>query len=260
MDKSLQNDFNDLVARFNASSVPKGQLALPGAPKAAPTLDSMQQQLAAAKAALLASLPPKQREELARKHFGKSANEVIASGSASAAPAAGGLFGTAPQPQTTQPSTGSGLFGNATSAAPSTGGLFGNATANAQPAQQAGSTGTPAQPSTGGGLFGGLNSNTTQNTQPATGGGLFGNNTASAAQPQQQQTGGLFGSSTANNAQPQQQTGGLFGASTTNNAQPQQQTGGLFGASTQAAQPAQNTSAFGSSILGAGNQQNNNAL
>ncbi|KAK6224189.1 hypothetical protein LQW54_000338 [Pestalotiopsis sp. IQ-011] len=260
MDKSLQNDFNDLVARFNASSVPKGQLALPGAPKAAPTLDSMQQQLAAAKAALLASLPPKRREELARKHFGKSANEVIASGSASAAPAAGGLFGTASQPQTTQPSTGSGLFGNATSAAPSTGGLFGNATANAQPAQQAGSTGTPAQPSTGGGLFGGLNSNTTQNTQPATGGGLFGNNTASAAQPQQQQTGGLFGSSTANNTQPQQQTGGLFGATTTNNAQPQQQTGGLFGASTQTAQPAQNTSAFGSSILGAGNQQNNNAF
>lgn len=159
----------------------------------------------------------------------------------SAAPSAGGLFGTASQPQTTQPSTGSGLFGAASSAAPSTGGLFGNAAATPQPA--AGTT----QQSTGSGLFGSLNPNAnTQNAQAAQAGGqLFGNAPSNAAQPQQQT--GLFGSSTANNTQPQQQ-------------QQQQQTTGLFGASTQTAQPAQNTSAFGSSILGGGNQQNSNAF
>ncbi|ETS73641.1 hypothetical protein PFICI_14587 [Pestalotiopsis fici W106-1] len=195
----------------------------------------MRRMLAEAKETLLAARAKKEAMKMAAI---QNANIHVASGSASsAAPSAGGLFGTASQPQTTQPSTGSGLFGGGSSAAPSTGGLFGNA--SAQPAQAA--AGTTAQ-SAGSGLFGSLNTNTnTQNTQQPTGGGLFGN-------------------STANTAQPQQQTGGLFGSSTANNNQPQQQTGGLFGASTQTAQPAQNTSAFGSSILGAGNQQNSNAF
>lgn len=203
----------------------------------------LRRMLAEAKAELMANRA--KRDTLVQQKANavqQTVNKFLSSGSASsAAPSAGGLFGTASQPQTTQPSTGSGLFGAASSAAPSTGGLFGNAAATPQPA--AGTT----QQSTGSGLFGSLNPNAnTQNAQAAQAGGqLFGNAPSNAAQPQQQT--GLFGSSTANNTQPQQQ-------------QQQQQTTGLFGASTQTAQPAQNTSAFGSSILGGGNQQNSNAL
>ncbi|KAF7519641.1 hypothetical protein G7054_g13026 [Neopestalotiopsis clavispora] len=203
----------------------------------------LRRMLAEAKAELMANRA--KRDTLVQQKANavqQTVNKFLSSGSASsAAPSAGGLFGTASQPQTTQPSTGSGLFGAASSAAPSTGGLFGNAAATPQPAAET------TQQSTGSGLFGSLNPNAnTQNAQPAQAGGqLFGNAPSNAAQPQQQT--GLFGSSTANNTQPQQQ-------------QQQQQTTGLFGASTQTAQPAQNTSAFGSSILGGGNQQNSNAF
>ncbi|KAK6434391.1 hypothetical protein LTR95_009428, partial [Oleoguttula sp. CCFEE 5521] len=88
----------------------------------------------------------------------------------------GGLFGSAPQNDTTG---GGGLFGN-NAAKPASGGLFGGST-----------TGT------GGGLFG---NNQQQNTGAST--SLFGGG------QQTQQTGGLFG-----NTQAKPATGGLFGAS-----------------------------------------------
>ncbi|KAK2594608.1 Nucleoporin nup49/NSP49 (Nuclear pore protein nup49/NSP49) [Conoideocrella luteorostrata] len=122
----------------------------------------------------------------------------------------GGLFGS------TQPKTGTGLFGSstaATSAAPvqpsAAGGLFGGA-ASSQPAQQGGNT--------GGGLFGGVS--TQQQTQQPSTGGLFGSNVTAQgpqqqqqAQTQQQTGGGLFGGSIANTQS--STTGGLFGQTQT---------------------------------------------
>lgn len=215
------------------------------------------------------------------------------------APAAGGLFGSAPAANATtgfggaaqpQNSTGGGLFGGG-------GGGFGQ---NNTQQQQ------PSNPS-GGGLFGGgggaFGSNAQQNqpkpglfgAAPAatSGGGLFGGNN----QNQQQQSGGLFGGNNNNN---QQQSGGLFGnqpkpaanlfgGSTPNNAstggglfgglgnnnntqQQQQQGGGLFGQSNQQAKPSlfggmnastnnnNNNNAAGNSLFGASNNNNGGSL
>ncbi|ORY59678.1 uncharacterized protein BCR38DRAFT_445202 [Pseudomassariella vexata] len=143
-----------------------------------------------------------------------SANTLFGT-SSSQAPAAGGLFGSASQTQTTQPAAGTSLFGNAASTTPKTGGLFGNTgtTAAAQPQ----STGTS-------GIFGSAGT-----TVAGGGGGLFGS--AASSQPQQQTSGGLFGSANNNAAQPAQQqtTSGMFGGATQN--QSQTQGGGLFGGS-----------------------------
>ncbi|KAH6661001.1 hypothetical protein BKA67DRAFT_72329 [Truncatella angustata] len=180
-----------------------------------------------------------------------SANNLFGAPSTSAAPAGGGLFANASQPQTTQPATASGLFGTAsnTTPAPSTGGLFGStaATATTQPAQPPGASSgglfgsntAQTQPTMGSALFGGQTNSTNQAAQPAPGGGLFGNTSTTNQPGQQPATGqGLFGNANTNNAQPQQQ-------------QQQQQTGGLFGNT----QPTQGSSLFASSLLGGGNQQ-----
>ncbi|KAF2121119.1 hypothetical protein BDV96DRAFT_483642 [Lophiotrema nucula] len=150
---------------------------------------------------------------------------------------AGGLFGSASQPQT------GGLFGGSTTAQasqpPQTASLFGQAQAS-QP-QSAGLFGNkPAATgaSTGGGLFGGaLGGNTqTQNQTQSTSqsGGLF-----NLGQPPKPASTGLYGASTQQSTAPslfgntnaaQNQTGslGLFGSTQQNQPQQQQQTG-LFG-------------------------------
>ncbi|KAK9419352.1 hypothetical protein SUNI508_01329 [Seiridium unicorne] len=161
-------------------------------------------------------------ESLANAHDKPSGN------ASSAAPPAGGLFGTASQASTTQPSTAPGLFGTTSSAAPSTGGLFGSL-----------NTATSSQP--------------TQAAGPSSGTNAFG---SSLGQPQQQAGSNPFGQINNNqNAQPPA-GGGLFNTNTANTAQPQHQAGGMFNTNTQASQQAQNSTPFGSSILGGTAQQN----
>ncbi|KAH8194560.1 hypothetical protein TruAng_011270 [Truncatella angustata] len=196
------------------------------------------------------------------------------------------------------PSTGGGLFGNASPnpnqnntatapAAPASGGLFGGLLGGNKPAGSGGlfggapTTTTPAPAM--GGLFGAPNTSNTQsnpgntsspfggalnlntagntNTNTSTGGGLFGNNNPAAQPPAG--TSLLGGLGTQNNPAV---GGGLFGGAT---AQPQSNTGGgLFGAST--INQASNTGALGlgqytnnqagQSLLGLGaSQANRNA-
>lgn len=155
----------------------------------------------------------------------------------------GGGFGsgTSTFGNTTNTSTGGGLFGSTTSTSSPFGG-------NQQQQQNTGSTfggfgqqNTQQNQNTGGGLFGGSFGSNTQNQQKP--GGLFGNTASTTG-------GGLFGNQT--NQQNQSTGGGLFG-----NTGNQQQGGSLFGnkpASTgtglfgnTTAQPSTNT---GSSIFG----------
>ncbi|KAI9052907.1 hypothetical protein LZ554_003179 [Drepanopeziza brunnea f. sp. 'monogermtubi'] len=153
---------------------------------------------------------------------------MFASSTTTSAPQTGGLFGSAAA--TSAPAAG-GLFGAAP--APATGGLFGGAgTATTQPQAVGGlfgSAATTTQPQTGG-LFGNAPS-----TQPAQTGGLFGASTA-ASQPQQ--AGGLFGAAAA--AAPAQNSasgGGLFASLNANQNKP---AGSMFGGSTAQNQQSQN--------------------
>lgn len=127
------------------------------------------------------------------------------------------LFGN-----TTQPATGSGIFGSTNPPQqPQTtgGGVFGNATStslfggNAQPAAM-----------TGGNIFG------STVTQPATSGSIFGG-TSQPTNPQQQPSaGGLFGASNATT----QPAANLFGSTATTTPA---QGSGLFGTSTSSSNP-----------------------
>ncbi|KAL2032966.1 hypothetical protein VTO58DRAFT_106138 [Aureobasidium pullulans] len=152
-----------------------------------------------------------------------------------------GLFGQAPA-ASSQPQQSGGLFGasTATSQPQQSGGLFGNTSAApaAKPTlslfgntQSSTSTSQPQQQQSGG-LFGGATAN---NNNTSTTGGLFG---GAAANNTSSNTGGMFGSSTQNQAQPQNNNAGLFGA-------PKPAPPGLFGSST--AQQSNNN--FGSSLL-----------
>ncbi|KAG0659037.1 hypothetical protein C6P46_005333 [Rhodotorula mucilaginosa] len=169
-----------------------------------------------------------------------------------AAPATGGLFGSAGgatggfgQPATSQPAAGGGLFGAATSQPQQTGGLFGSAsTGNAfgQPAASSapafGGFGAAAapKPATTGFSFG------ASTTTPASSGGLFGSTPATSAAPsnpfgqpaQPAATGGLFGSAQPAQQQQQQPAAGGFSFGSTANKP-------LFGA----AAPATSAPAFG---------------
>ncbi|OJJ73689.1 hypothetical protein ASPBRDRAFT_28891 [Aspergillus brasiliensis CBS 101740] len=148
----------------------------------------------------------------------------------------GGLFGNTSTTNTTQQNPSGGLFGGATQTQqPSGGGLFGGAT-NTQ----------TQQPS--GGLFGQAGTQ-----QKPAGGGLFGGlgQTQQPQQQQQQTTGGsLFGQKPLGG-------GGLFGGQQQSQT-PQQQGGGLFGGLGQTQQPQQQQqqpSLFGGSLLGGQQQQ-----
>jgi nuclear pore complex protein Nup98-Nup96 len=129
----------------------------------------------------------------------------------------GGLFGNT--------NTGaSGGFGATATAQPAAGGLFGPKPAGTGTTLF--NTGATAQPgSIGGGLFGGLGGNTQPQQQPAQGGSLFGG----LGQQNNQPKPSLFGGSTNaggglfSNQTAQPQPGGLFGATT----QQQPQTGFL---------------------------------
>ena len=136
------------------------------------------------------------------------------------------LFGT-----TSQPTQTSSLFGNTTTQPVQTSSLFGNTTN--QPTQTSSLFGnTTSQPVQTSSLFG----NTT--LQPPQGGGMFGSNQNQVGNiQQQQQSSNLFGGN-----QSAQSGGGLFGSQQNN----QQTAGGLFG-STIAQQPQpQPTNIFGS--------------
>eukprot|EP00816_Leptocylindrus_hargravesii_P000648 CAMPEP_0196827310 /NCGR_PEP_ID=MMETSP1362-20130617/94090_1 /TAXON_ID=163516 /ORGANISM="Leptocylindrus danicus, Strain CCMP1856" /LENGTH=1784 /DNA_ID=CAMNT_0042207939 /DNA_START=135 /DNA_END=5489 /DNA_ORIENTATION=+ len=169
--------------------------------------------------------------------FGGFGSSTTSTAFGTAAPAPGGLFGTAPAPAAgglfgapaVAPAATGGLFGAAPAAAPSTGGLFG-AAPTAAPSTGFGGFGSAAPATATGGLFG------SAAPAPAATGGLFG---STAPAPS---TGGLFGAPA-----PAPSTGGLFGST----AAPAPATGGLFGA----AAPAPSTGGFGgfgSSTAGGG--------
>ncbi|PHJ24845.1 nucleoporin autopeptidase [Cystoisospora suis] len=154
---------------------------------------------------------------------------LFGSGATGGSGGTSGLFGSS-----TQPTTGSSLFGGAQQS----GGLFGSAGTSTQVGTGTGLFGSnTVQPSQqqqtlGGGLFGNANAGTTN-----TGGGLLGSSTlgtgntsttglfGTPASTQQQTTGGLFGQQQAS----QNAGGGLFGSATT---QPGTTSGGLFGSTT----------------------------
>ncbi|KAG2162378.1 hypothetical protein JADG_002117 [Aureobasidium aubasidani] len=170
-----------------------------------------------------------------------SGGNTTASNTQQQQPNTTGLFGQAPA-ASSQPQQSGGLFGasTATSQPQQSGGLFGNTSAApaAKPTlslfgntQSSTSTSQPQQQQSGG-LFGGATAN---NNNTSTTGGLFG---GAAANNTSSNTGGMFGSSTQNQAQPQNNNAGLFGA-------PKPAPPGLFGSST--AQQSNNN--FGSSLL-----------
>ncbi|EWC44598.1 hypothetical protein DRE_06679 [Drechslerella stenobrocha 248] len=161
-------------------------------------------------------------------------------------PSGGGLFG---QPAQTQQAGGGGLFGNkGFTSNPTTGtNLFGQPAQ--QPAQSGGLFGQPAATTGAAGLFGQPQQQQQQQQQP---GGLFGSQQAKPAgsglfgQPAQTNIagGGLFGSASTNNqaqgstmfGQPTQNTGTGFGLG--------QPSGTLFGSNPQTAQ-----AGFGGSLF-----------
>ncbi|GAO17372.1 hypothetical protein UVI_02038920 [Ustilaginoidea virens] len=155
--------------------------------------------------------PTSPRGLMAEHYFGSQGTPASPASSATGAMATtGGLFGS------TQPKTGTGLFGSSTTAATgptgqtgTTGGLFGGISSS-QPTQQ-------SSINTGTGLFGAASTQT--QTQPAPSGGLFGGNPTTQQQQQQPQP------------QPQQTGGGLFGASTANTQAAAPTAGGMFGQS-----------------------------
>ena len=151
----------------------------------------------------------------------------------------GSLFGN-----TSQPAQTSSIFGNTTSQPAQTSSLFGNTIS--QPAQTSSLLGNTSQQAQTSSLFRNNTSKPAQKTshfanttsQPGQGGGLFGSNQNQAGNNQQQQQGSsLFGGNQNN-----QSGGGLFGSQPIN----QQTTGGFYG-STNAQQPQpQQTHLFGS--------------
>ena len=139
---------------------------------------------------------------------------------------------------TSQPAQTSSLFGNTTSQPALTSNLFGNTT---QPAQTSSLFGNTTSQSQQGGMFGPSQNQVGNNQQQQQGSTLFGGN-------QNTQSGvGLFGSQQNN----QSTTGGLFGSTTAQQPQPQLQQANLFNSvgQIQAQQP-QNT------FFGGTNSQN----
>ncbi|CAD6564003.1 MAG: hypothetical protein ASARMPRED_002633 [Alectoria sarmentosa] len=152
------------------------------------------------------SLPPPSGGKPATSLFGSLNTSQPQQNANSMQAQTSSLFGN-----TSQPAQTSSLFGNTTSQPAQTSSLFGNTTS--QPAQTSSLFGnTSSLPQQGGGMFGSNQNQAGNSQQQQQGSSLFGGNQNT------QSGGGLFGSQQTN----QQTLGGLFGSTNAQQTQPQQ--------------------------------------